>query len=123
MLLRAAALTLFFATALVAASADAPRSGLDLAGIDPEARPADDLYRFANGRWLDTVTIGSDRATAGTFIDLFDRTERDLAGIAERAAASHSRRGSPVQQIGDLYASFMDDKRVAELGWTPIRGE
>jgi predicted metalloendopeptidase len=69
------------------------------------------------------VTIASDRATAGTFIDLFDRTERDLAAIAERAAASHNRRGSPVQQIGDLYASFMDDKRVAELGWTPIRGE
>src|SRR5262245_57537458 len=96
MLLRAAALTLLFATAVGAAASDARRSRLDLTGFDPEARPADDLYRFANGRWLDTVTIASDRATAGTFIDLFDRTERDLAGIAERAAAAHARRGSPV---------------------------
>lgn len=123
MLLRAAPLTLLFAAALGATPADTPRSGLDLTGIDAEIRPADDLYRFVNGRWLDTVTIAPDRATAGTFIDLFDRTERDLASIAERAAASRSPRGSPAQQIGDLYASFMDEPRVSELGWTPIRGE
>jgi len=119
-----AGLSILAVLGLVAAvPATAPSSGLDLGALDRRVRPQDDFYRFANGRWIDGAEISPDRVTAGTFIDIFDRTEQDLHAVLEAASGAHARRGTPVQQIGDLYGSFMDEARVAALGWTPIRAE
>src|SRR5690606_20900612 len=39
------------------------------------------------------------------------------------SAASNAPAGTPEQQIGDLYASFMNTDRIEELGISPIREE
>jgi putative endopeptidase len=36
---------------------------------------------------------------------------------------THAKAGSDERKIGDLYASFMDDKRRATLGYKPLAGE
>ena len=92
-----------------------PRSGLDPASFDSSVRPQDDLYRFVNGRWLAITEIPSDRVTYGAFTELTEKAEADLRAIIEAAAASHPRRGSPKQQIADLYASVMDETRTRRL--------
>ncbi len=99
-----------------------PRSGLDLAGMDRSVRPQDDLFRFANGRWLGTADIPPDRVTYGTFIELADRAELALRELIEEVAQRpHRRPGSPEQQIADLYTSAMDVGRINALGIAPIR--
>src|SRR5512144_568503 len=35
--------------------------GFDLAGADTRTRPGDDFFRYANGHWLDTTQIPSDK--------------------------------------------------------------
>jgi putative endopeptidase len=125
-------LLLFAAVAVIgilgpAAGAPQPsalHSGIDLTAIDRSARPQDDLYRFANGRWLDATAIPADRVWYGTFVEMADRADADVREIIERAAIAPDRRsGSPSQQIADLYTSVMDAARLEALGDTPIRAE
>ena len=69
------------------------KSGLDLGNIDRAVRPQDDLFRYANGRWLATAEIPTDRVTLGTFAEMAERTDLHLRAIAEEAARSSAPSG------------------------------
>jgi predicted metalloendopeptidase len=86
------------------------RSGIALDALDLGVRPQDDLFGFANGRWIAETEIPEDRARFGTFHLLADAAELHLREILEADT------GKP----GDLYASFMDQQRVDELGVSPL---
>lgn len=70
-------------------------------------RPADDLYRHVNGRWLETHEVAADRGVDDAY-----RNAHDLAEARVRETIETAARGSAV---GDLYRSFMDVERVATL--------
>ena len=94
------------------------RSGLDLSQRKVAVRPQDDLYRYMNGQWLDSVDIPADRASYGTFYILFEEAERAVRKIIENPPKT------PIgQKIGDLYASFMDTAKINSLGVTPIKAD
>jgi len=100
--------------------------GIDIKQFDPAIRPHDDLFRYVNGPWLESAEIPADRATAGAFVTLVDEAEAKVRQIVERAqAASDSGVAADDEQrkIGDLYASFMDDARIEELGANPLEPE
>ena len=88
--------------------------------MDPEVRPQDDLFGHVNGTWFATAEIPADRSAWGPFVELSDLSERRVRAIIEDAAAGRIG-GDNGRKIGDLYASFMDEERVEELGWEPIR--
>jgi len=98
-------------------------SGIDLSERNPDVRPQDDLFRHVNGRWLDRHVIPDDRASDGTFHRLRDRSEEQVRAILDDLAASSPEPGTEAQQVGDLYASFLDEARVEALGRTPIDGD
>lgn len=105
---------------VVLSGAQAPlRSGLDLSSFDSRVRPQDDLYRFANGKWLDTAVIPADRVTWGTFVELAEQADLDVRRIIETL---DGRSGSE-RQIRDLYTSMTDEAQVETLGASPIREE
>ncbi|WP_200936338.1 M13 family metallopeptidase [Marmoricola sp. Leaf446] len=87
--------------------------------MDPDIRPQDDLFGHVNGRWLDTATIPDDRSSWGPFVMLADQAEEHVREIVE-ACAQGRIEGEEARKIGDLYASFMDEERVDELGYSPI---
>ncbi len=111
------------ATALTAAAQSAAVSGLDLDTIDRSVRPQDDLYRFANGRWLDRTEVPADRVSYGAFAELTDRAESDLHAIINEIGERPRPAGSSLQQIADLFASHMDETRIDALGLEPVRGD
>jgi predicted metalloendopeptidase len=118
--LRAAVLVVV-ATAGLGAQ-QALQSGLDRSTFDTSVRPQDDLFRHVNGGWLARTDIPPDRAVYGTFIQLTDQAEVDLAEIIQGAAKAPNRPpGSGVQLIGDLYGSFMDEAAVNSLGASPLK--
>ncbi len=96
------------------------RSGLDLNHIDSSVRPQDDLFRFMNGKWLKESVIPDDRASDGAFYWLYEQAEKQVKQIILDQAASNAASGSNAQKIGDLYNSFMDEKKIEQLGITPI---
>ncbi|MCW2836476.1 MAG: peptidase, partial [Marmoricola sp.] len=99
---------------------DDAREGMNL-GI----RVQDDLFGHVNGTWLDTAEIPDDRSSWGPFVMLADAAEEHVREIIA-ACADGSLSGETVEsadearKIGDLFASFMDEERVEQLGHTPI---
>ena len=56
-------------------AATTPSSGIDLAELDPETRPQDDLYRHVNGKWIERTEIPADKARYGSFAVLAENAE------------------------------------------------
>jgi len=112
------------AMALAVATAQSPKSGLDLANFDQSVRPQDDLYRFVNGGWLDRTAVPPERVSYTVFTELTDRAELELRAIIESIAATGNRKnGSTTQQIADLYSSLMDQDRIERIGAAPLEPE
>jgi putative endopeptidase len=95
--------------------------GIDFASIDPNTRPHDDLFRHVNGKWLDETEIPSDKSMYGSFHMLADDSEEAVKQILLEASDNPSAGVS--QQIGDLYASFLDEERANQLGVAPIAAD
>jgi putative endopeptidase len=116
------AASLVAVTALGLGAQQALQSGLDRSTFDTSVRPQDDLFRHVNGSWLNRTEIPADRANYGTFVQLIEQAETDLAEIIQGAAKSPTRPpGSNAQLIGDLYASFMDEAALNSLGASPLK--
>lgn len=96
-------------------------SGIDRSGFDENARPQDDFNRYINGRWIDTTEIPADKSSWGSFIILREESDKHQREIIEELAQGQHPKGSEAQQIGDLYASLMDEKRANSLGAAPLR--
>ncbi|GAA1996353.1 M13 family metallopeptidase [Microbacterium ulmi] len=97
---------------------DALRSGLELDELSPEIRPQDDLFRHVNGAWLERTEIPSDKARWGSFHLIAEQAEKDVRAIVEESQDAEP--GTEARKIGDLYTSFMDEGRIAELGASPL---
>ena len=94
---------------------------LDPAEFDQTIRPQDDLFRYTNGKWLAETEIPADKGIYSSFHMLADDAEAAVREILESAAADPKPGVS--QQIGDLYASFLDEERANELGAAPIAAD
>ena len=118
--------------------AAADSAGAVLAGVletatsDPSIRPQDDLFRFVNGGWLARAEIPADRPGSGAFTALRDEAELACRQIVEELADVFSSVASEDAsevldtnrgRIGALYAAFMDEEHLEELGAAPLAGE
>ena len=100
-------------------AAPAPaNSGVDLDELDPSIRPHDDLFRHVNGKWMSRTEIPSDKARWGSFTLLAEAAEKAVHDIIVEAQSAES--GSEERGFGDLYASFMAEERIEELGASPL---
>ena len=111
-------------------AAEAPKapkplvSGVEVANFDKSVRPQDDFYRYVNGTWLKTAKIPADRGEYGAFVKLDEDSQTRLRTIIEESSAKPQKAaGSDEQKVGDLYASFMNEKKLDELGLKPLDAE
>lgn len=95
--------------------------GIDAQSLNPATRPQDDLFRHVNGTWLDSTEIPEDKAIYGSFHMLADQSEEAVKEILE--SASKDPKPGVSQQIGDLYASFLDEDKSNSLGVKPIEAD
>jgi putative endopeptidase len=94
-------------------------SGITIDQLDPTVSPRDDLYRHVNGTWIARTEIPSDKARYGSFYLLAEEAEKAVQGIITEARDAAP--GSEERKFGDLYASFMDEERIEQLGTAPIQ--
>ena len=95
-------------------------AGIDSSSLSGTVRPQDDLYRYANGPWLEEHEIPADKAIYGAFHALWDTAEQDVRAIVEKSVAAGHPEGSEPRKIADLYSSFMDEEAIERLGAEPI---
>ncbi len=98
-----------------------PTSGIDLDELDAAVRPQDDLFRHANGSWIDRTEIPSDKARYGSFYILAEEAEKAVQAIIEEAQTAPD--GTEARRFGDLYRSFMDEGRIEQLGFDAIAAD
>lgn len=91
--------------------------GFNPAELDLSTRPQDDFYDYVNGIWIASTDIPPERTSYGTMTILFEETEHQVRDLIEQADDREQRK------IRDLYASFMNEPLVEELGTAPLAGE
>ncbi len=95
--------------------------GVDLSQQDPDTKPGDDFFRFANGKWLDEFTLPADRSNYGSFSVLGDRSDERVNTIIEDLSAAEPAADTIEQKISDYYLSYMHTEVLDERGIGPLR--
>ncbi len=100
------------------------KPGIEESSFDHSIRAQDDLFRHVNGTWFKENQIPEDKSMYGSFHMLADDAEAAVKEILlEASANTGTAKSQAAQQIGDMYASFMDEERANELGAAPIAAE
>ncbi len=95
--------------------------GFDLAGRDTSVKPGDDFNEYANGTYLRTTEIPADKSRFGPFDVLYENAQSQLKSIIETSAANPANENA--RKVGALYASFMNEAKIEQLGATPLAAD
>ena len=122
-------LMLAAATLTLAGAAAAQPSGKPAFGdwgYAPDAmkasvKPGDDFFAFVNGSWYDRTAIAPDRTFVGIDSVLNDETDKNVRAIVEDLAKNPAQSGRIGQQVGDYYASWMDQDTIEQRGTAPLK--
>ena len=94
--------------------------GYDPSAMDQSVKPGDDFWAYVNGTWDKNTQIAADRASAGPFVTLSDKSEKDVRAIVEQLA-NDPNRDHLGQQVGDFYSSYMDTAAIDAAGTAPLK--
>ena len=83
--------------------------GYDASAMDSSVKPGDDFFAYVNGSWFKRTEIAPDRTFAGIDSVLNDQIDKDVRDIVEDMAKDPDQSGRIGQQVGDFYASWMDE--------------
>ena len=95
--------------------------GVDLGAIDKSVKPGDDFWRYVNGTWDKTTEIPADRTSMGGGVLLAEEAERQVRTIVEDMARDPAKSGRVGQQVGNFYASWMDEAGIEARGTAPLK--
>ena len=97
--------------------------GFSTTKMDTSADPRKDFTRYAAGKWFDAMEIPADRVRISGLDLMMKRTDVAVRQVVEDAArkAATAPKGSPTQQVGDLYAAGLDEARLKALGNAPLK--
>jgi len=109
------------AVAEVAGSARIGAWGIDTGGLSAEVGPGNDFFAHVNAGWLERAEIPAGFSRFGSFTELSLEAEERVEQIIAEAAAADASPGDPRQQIGDLYAAYLDTETIEARGIEPIR--
>ncbi len=105
-------------------TASAPRYGafgVDLTAKDAAVKPGDDFWAFANGSWAARTEIPADKASVGYGNILTDEAEANVRLILNDMAANPAKYGATGKQVGDFYASWIDEAGIEAKGTAPLQ--
>ena len=114
-----------FMTLLILASCTNPSTSekkfIEITGVDSTLTPGDNFYRYANGKWYDSIPIPASQAGVGAYMFMNYPQRLRLQGILDSVSAAQNPEGSIEQKVGDFYASGMDTVTINKRGYDPIK--
>jgi endothelin-converting enzyme/putative endopeptidase len=106
----------------LAAFAQSAQNGVIVSDMDRKADPCTNFFDYANGAWRAQNPIPSYMDRWSRRWQAGENNKEQLKDILEPVAQKKDwPKGSVDQLIGDFYAACMDEKRVDQLGLTPIQ--
>ncbi len=97
------------------------KHGIHRHDMDTSCAPGKDFYQYANGSWAADNPIPPEYSSWGVGREVNERNQKILQKILEDSSAKPGPKGETRQMIGDLYASGMDEARIASLGAAPLK--
>ena len=91
-------------------------SGTDPASFSAVTGPAQDLFRYVNGPWIDMYRLPDDRSRYGSFDKLAEDAENQIREILEDDDC-------PAEKSHALYASFLDVDAINASGLAAIEDQ
>lgn len=113
--------TIYFLLLSTAFAAAQTIPSFSIDNMDKTADPCVDFYQYACGGWIAKNPIPPDQSTWGQFSELAEHNRAVLQNILEKAAVNKPNRSLLDQQIGDFYASCMDEQSIDKLGVQPLQ--
>jgi putative endopeptidase len=95
--------------------------GIEIAGMDRSVTPGANFFAYANGTWLRTNEIPSDRSSYGSWDVIEELVEHRVADLIRTASEGDQTGGSQTHKIGDYFASFMQEDQIEALGLRPLQ--
>ncbi|MEA3052449.1 MAG: putative endopeptidase [Sphingomonadales bacterium] len=95
--------------------------GIDLSAMDRSVKPGDSFWHYVNGNWDRTTQIAADRTSAGAGVILVDEAEGQVRAIVEDLAKDPAASGAVGRQVGDFYASWMDEPAIEARGAAALK--
>ena len=93
---------------------------LDVKAMDRSVEPCSDFYQFSCGNWMVMNPIPPDQASWSVYGKLGDDNAHYLWGILDEASKPSPKRTKIQAQIGDYFASCMNESAIDTLGPAPI---
>lgn len=98
--------------------------GINLSYIDSSVSPRNDIYRYANGKWLAKQQIPASDGSWGSFNEIHEGNTENLKALL--AAISNDKKAAPgsnAQKIRDFYLTGMDSVKAEKEGMDPIKAQ
>lgn len=96
--------------------------GINTALMDKSVKPADDFFRFVNGKWIDNTEIPADRTRWGSFDELRKNTDEDVMVILKEAINDKTIDPTSDQAKAiNLYKSILDTITRNKQGIEPLK--
>jgi len=96
---------------------------IDPANMDLTVKPGDDFYEYANGGWMKTHPIPSDKSRFGAFDQLMDNNQKQLKELVDDLLNSKTKKEGVEGKIAMFYQSGMDSATVEKNGITVLEKE
>ncbi|HJY23443.1 MAG TPA: M13 family metallopeptidase N-terminal domain-containing protein, partial [Hanamia sp.] len=84
--------------------------------IDTLAKPGEDFFMYANGKWIKDNPIPNEESSWGIAYLVINENLQRLRDISEAAAKEGAAKGSASQKIGDFWTTAMDSAKVEQQG-------
>lgn len=98
------------------------KPGINLENFDKKTRANDDFYRYVNGAWLDKTQIPNDKTSWGSFEELYENTNKDVAKILKEASSNPSYKSNTDEgKAIALYKTIMDVDARNKAGIEPLK--
>ncbi len=94
-------------------------SGLDVANLNKEVRPADDFFEFACGGWMKNNPLPAAYSRYGSFDKLQEDNDKRINEILSELLKNTYTQGTEEQKLSDLYKLSMDSVRRNNEGVSP----
>ena len=108
------------------AEAHSPRLGdwgVEIEHVSDSTRPGEDFNEYVNQGWIDAAEMPAGFSRFGAFTELALEAEENVGAIIEESQNAMAEPGTAEQQIGDMYAAYMDTETIDALGLSPIQSE
>ena len=87
----------------------------EITGVDFSLNPGDDFYRYANGKWYDSVSIPASQAGVGAYMFMNYPQRLRLQGILDSISLGKYPEGSIEQKVGARGLRSILEKNLQEI--------